>query len=178
MLPELTEDTIVVTLLASRGSKPQWNDPSNSRDHLAIPLLSASFFETIPIVSRLLSGVITEVPWLTKQQTLMMRESMGNMSQVNCVEDARTARTGDGHILITAQNLVQQNGVRSVVALGGRYLNGTALALVLFTREELTEGQVSKFATIVNTLKTATMKIVMDCSRTVGCVVESRPSCL
>ncbi len=92
-----------------------------------------------------------------------MQESMGKMSQVLVVEDARTARTGEGHVLVTAQNFVQANGVRSVVALGGRYLNGTAIALILFTREQLTEGQVSKFTTVVNTLKTATMKVVMDC---------------
>jgi hypothetical protein len=163
LLPSLNEDTIVVTLLASRGSSPQWDDPGNSRDRLAIPLLNASCLDVIPIVGRVLSGAITEVPWLTKQETLLMRESMGKMSQLILIEDARTARSGDGHSLVSAEDFVKANGVRSVLALGGKYLNGTALALILFTRETLTEDQVSKFTTIINTVKSATMKVVMDC---------------
>jgi hypothetical protein len=163
MLPNLTGDTIVVTLLASRGASPQWNDPGNSRERLAIPLLNAACLEPIPIVGRVLSGAVSDVPWLTKQETLLMRDSMGAMSQLILVADARTTRTSDGRTLVIAQDFVRTNGVRSVLALGGKYLNGTTLALVLFTREELIEAQVSKFTTVINTIKSATMKAVMDC---------------
>jgi hypothetical protein len=37
------------------------------------------------------------------------------------------------------------------------------MALLLFTTEHFTEGQAAKFTPLVNTIKTMTMKAVMDC---------------
>ena len=163
VLSELTEDTIVVTLVATRGLRPEWNDPQNSRHHLAIPMLSASVIRPIPLVGRVLSGTMTGIPWLTKQKTLMLLESMGQISQLIYVRDARSARSGNDHRLILAQDFVEAHGIRTVLALGGSYLNQTCLALVLFTQELLTEEQVSKFTTLLSSIKTPTMSVVMDC---------------
>ncbi len=159
---QITEDTIVLTLLASRGSMPEWNDPRRSRHHLAIPVLSASFIQTIPLVSRVLAetGI---VPWLEKQSTLIMLKTVGEMAQLIYVEAARTSRTSDGFHVIPSQDFVQAHDIRTVLALGGSYLNGTAMALLLFTTEHFTEGQAAKFTPLVNTIKTMTMKAVMDC---------------
>ena len=51
---ELQPKTKVVTLLGSRGKRPQWNHRLRSERHLALPLTSASFIKTIPMVSRLM----------------------------------------------------------------------------------------------------------------------------
>jgi len=162
VLSQLTEDAIVLTLLASRGSMPEWNDPGSSRHHLAIPILSASFIQTIPLVSRVLAETGIDVPWLEKQNTLIMLKTVGQMAQLIYVEDARTARTSDGYHLIPSQDFVQAHDIRTVLALGGSYLNGTALALLLFTTEHFTEAQAAKFTPLVNTIKSATMKAVMN----------------
>ena len=160
---QLTEDTIVLTLLASRGSMPEWNDPGRSRHHLAVPILSASFIQTIPLVSRVLAETGIGVPWLEKQSTLIMLKTVGQMAQLIYVEDARTARTSDGFHVIPSQDFVQAHDIRTVLALGGSYLNGTAMALLLFTSEDFTEAQAAKFAPLVNTIKSTTMKVVMNC---------------
>ena len=48
---KLSDDTIVVALAASRGAKPEWNDPGNSGGRLAVPLFDASSLECIPYVA-------------------------------------------------------------------------------------------------------------------------------
>ena len=53
------------------------------------------------------------------------------------------------------------NNVRTVLARGGRYLNATSLVLVLFTTEDLTQEQATKFTTLVSAIKTATMTPVL-----------------
>ncbi len=161
VLEELTDDTIVVVLAATRGAKPEWNVPHNSRHRLAVPLVNASFVRTIPLVGRVLGATVQDVPWLKKQQTLILTETSGKMSHFLLVEDARSARTGDGLPMVPDKKFVDENGVRTVLALGGRYLNGTSIAMVLFTREHLTHEHATKFATLVNTRKAATMKAVM-----------------
>lgn len=163
VLNELTEDTIVVTLLATRGVRPEWNDPARSRKHLAIPLVSASFIKTIPLVGRLLGGTMTSLPWLKKQETLIMKDRMGKMSRIIHILDARTEKTSGGHQAVPAQEFVQTHGIRAVLAMGGSYLNGTFISLVLFTTEQVREEESTKFTPLINTIKTATMNVVMDC---------------
>ena len=72
------------------------------------------------------------------------------------------ARRGDDNQLILAQDFVEAHGIRTVLALGGSYLNATCLVVVLFTRERLTEEQVSKLPTLVHSLKTPTTGVVMN----------------
>lgn len=158
---KLSDDTIVVALAASRGANPEWNDPANSRGRLAVPLFDASSLECIPLVGRVLGATMTDVPWLKRQETLILKESTGKMSYLLMVKDARTELTSDGRKAVPDQAFVDENNVRTVLALGGRYLNATSLVMVLFTTEDLTQEQATKFTTLVNTLKTATMKPVM-----------------
>ena len=46
---KLKDSSLVLTLLGTRGAKPDWNDCGNSKDHVGIPLVSADFIEAIPI---------------------------------------------------------------------------------------------------------------------------------
>ena len=38
---KIKNDTLILSLLASCGSKPEWNDPGNSVGHIGIPLASS-----------------------------------------------------------------------------------------------------------------------------------------
>jgi hypothetical protein len=161
-LPELQPKTPVVTLLGSRGKLPQWNHRLRSERHLAIPLTSASFIKTIPMVSRLMGDMGTGLPWVQRQEKNMIVTSMGQMARVLYVEDALEARTGDGFDVIPDRSFVVENGVRTVLALGGAYLNGTIVAVVLFTSELIPQDRVEKLLPVVHGFKTATMKAVMQ----------------
>ena len=162
LVEQLGKDTIVAVLAAARGKRPDWSDPANSFHKLAVPLLTPECLEPIPIVGRVLSATMSSLPWLKRQETLMMTDTTGGMSRLILVEDARTTQSSDGSKAVVDQAFVVDNGVRSVMAMGGSYLNGSALVLVLYTTESLSHEQATKFPTIVNTMKTATMKAVMS----------------
>jgi hypothetical protein len=154
---ELGPGTIVVTLLASRGQKSEWNDPYNSRTRLAVPLLDSDSFQAIPLIGRLLGETKLGVPWLEKQETLVKVEASGGMSQLLFVDDASTRRSSDGHLVVRDKDFVAGHGVRSVLVLGGSYLNGCVIVLILFTSELIKEEQSAKFTPLINTIKAATM---------------------
>ncbi len=161
-LDELKSKTRVVTLLGSRGKRPSWNQRHRSERHLAIPLVTASFIKTIPMVSRLMGDMGTGLDWVQKQDQNMMVTSMGKMARVLYVEDALETRTGDGFEVIPDRSFVEENGVRTVLALGGAYLNGTIVAVVLFTNERVPPDRVEKLLPVVHSFKIATMKAVMQ----------------
>jgi len=161
-LSELKPKTPVVTLLGSRGKRPQWNHRLRSERHLAIPLTSASFIKTIPMVSRLMGDMGTGLEWVQKQERNMIVTSMGRMARVLYVEDALETRTGDGFDVIPDRSFVKENGVRTVLGLGGAYLNATIVAVVLFTSELVPQDRVEKLMPVMHGFKIATMKTVMQ----------------
>jgi hypothetical protein len=161
-LDELQSRTPVVTLLGSRGKLSQWNHRLRSEHHLAIPLTSASFIKTIPMVSRLMGDMGTGLDWVQKQERNMIVTSMGKMARVLYVEDALQSRTGDGFDVIPDRSFVTENRVRTVLGLGGAYLNGAIVAVVLFTSELVPQDRVEKLMPVMHGFKIATMKGVMQ----------------
>jgi len=159
---ELKPKTPVVALLGSRGKRPQWNHRLRSERHLAIPLTSASFIKTIPMVSRLMGDMGTGLAWVQKQERQMIVTSMGQMARVLYVRDALETRTGDGFDVIPDRSFVTENRVRTVLGLGGAYLNGTIVAAVLFTNELVPQDRVEKLMPVMHGFKIATMKAVMQ----------------
>ena len=92
----------------------------------------------------------------------MIVTSMGHMARVLYVEDALGSRTEDGFDVIPDRSFVTDNGIRTVVGLGGAYLNGAIVAVVLFTNERVPQDRVEKLMPLVHGFKIATMKRVMQ----------------
>ncbi|HSF18155.1 MAG TPA: hypothetical protein VLK65_21655 [Vicinamibacteria bacterium] len=158
---ELRPSTTVVTLLGTRGRRASWNERRLSKRHLAIPLVRTSFIKTIPMVSRLMSEMGTGVAWVEKQHNNIVVKTMGKMASVLHVDDAREATTADGFKVVPDQDFVSANGVHTVVGLAGAYLNGTVVAVIVFTDERAPAERVNKFMPLINAYKVATMKNVM-----------------
>lgn len=167
---DLQDETSVVVLAASRGRQPEWNDPAQSHRRLAVPLVNEDCLRRIPLVGRVLSATLNDVPWLKRQGTLVLTETMGKMSSMIRVEDARTETTSRGEKAVPDQGFVEDHHIRTVLAMGGRYLNGACIVMLLFTTETLSQEQATRFTTLVNHIKTATMKQVM-----VGNVLDLPP---
>ncbi len=159
---ELSDETEVVCLLGSAGRRAQWNERHQSQKHLAIPLAQASFIQTIPVVARLMSDMDTGIDWLDKQKGRILVKSFGTMARLLYVEDASTGKTSDGFQLIPDQDFVKENGVKTVVGLGGAYLNRSVVTVLLFTNETIPRQKVEKFMPVINTFKVATMKLVAE----------------
>lgn len=157
----LRESTPVLSLLGTRGNAPEWNDRQKSKGHLGIPLVASSFIEAIPMVSRLMHDMGIGVEWLDTHDTQIVVKSIGRIAGVFYVRDAATGVDDQARMIVPAQDFVRANGIKTVFGLGGSYLNGTCIILILFTREFMERAEVEKFMPLVSTIKSATMSLVM-----------------
>jgi hypothetical protein len=131
----LAADTLVLSLLGTRGLLPAWNDRSQSKGHLGIPLLSADFIAGIPMLARLLTelGVETDA---TDHRFVELRLAAGEIG-VFFVPDAAHEMDSLGRPVISDQAFVQSHGVKTVFGFGAACPDGTILTLLVFTREKL-----------------------------------------
>jgi hypothetical protein len=153
---------VVISLLGTRGKNREWNDRNRSRDRLAIPLLSASFIKTVPMLTRFLSATGARIEWIEKQTSRILAKTFGQMAMVLYVDDAKKAETEDGFKILAAQDFVTTFNVKTVFGLGGGYLDGTFVAILLFTNEHIEQQQVERFLPLVNTFKAVTARHAMS----------------
>lgn len=159
MSGQLDDGTVVLTLLASRGQEPQWNDRRRSHGHLAIPLPSEGFVGEIPMIATLLKQ-IGFAGWHASG-TGLVTKSLANLNGVFFVPDARSAVDERERPVIPAADFVERHGVRTVFGVGGSYLSRHAfVSTILFCNEMLLRGQAMKFVPLVASFKAATTRLV------------------
>ncbi len=160
--PLLHEKTPVLSLLGTYGAQPQWNDREKSNGHLGIPLVTASFVESIPMVSRLMSDMGINLDGFDQWESDILVKSLGQTAGVFYVRDAQTQLDHQNRKIVSAQDFVAANNIKTVFGLGGSYLNGSFVAVIIFTRETIEQSQAERFMLLVNTLKIATLSLVMQ----------------
>jgi hypothetical protein len=157
----LDEETLVLSLLGTRGAMADWNDRYRSKNHLGIPLLASSFVEAIPMVAQLMQDLQIGLGWLDTKDTNVVVKTLGTVAGVFYVQEAASSVDDKGRKIVPAQDFVSAHRVQTVFGLGGSYLNSTCVILILFTRERLERPEVERFLPLVNTIKAATMSLAM-----------------
>ena len=160
--PLLGEKTQVLSLLGTQGTQAPWNDRYQSQSHLGIPLVTTTFVESIPMVARLMSDMGIGSDWFDKFEPDILVKNLGRAAGVFYVRDAKTHLDAHKRKIVSAQDFVAAHDIRTVYGLGGSYLNGSFLTIILFTRETIEQSQAEAFMLLVNTFKTATLSLVMD----------------
>jgi hypothetical protein len=158
----LNEKTQVLSLLGTYGAKPAWSDRYQSQAHLGIPLVSASFVESIPMVSRLMTDMGIGTDWFDKLEADILVKNLGTAAGVFYVRDAKTWLDARSRKIVSAQDFVAAHDIKTVFGLGGSYLNGSFVTMIMFTSETIEQSQAEGFMLLVNTFKTATLSLVMD----------------
>jgi hypothetical protein len=157
----LNDSTVVLNLMGSYGKRPDWCDPERSQGHLGIPLVSAEFVESVPMIARLLTQFGIGTQWIgAKEGTDFIIQSLGKVAKVFYVPDATSVRDHRGRLVIPAQDFVSRERVKTVFGVGGAYNNGTICALLLFTSESIDEAATGRFMPLINYVKTGTMEAV------------------
>ena len=157
----LTVETPVLSLLGTKGARPEWNDRMLSRGHLGIPLASAGFVDAIPMIARLLSAFGLSVVGVEGGGARIVRGQVGNLSGMFYVADARIEKDDHGRLVISAQEFVEEHGVRTVFGFGGAYmLERSYVAVILFAREHVETETARQLAPLSSALKAATMRLV------------------
>ncbi|NNJ25494.1 hypothetical protein [Alienimonas chondri] len=159
----LTDDTPILSLMASRGVKPAWNDRRQSAGHLGIPLVSADFVDSIPMIARLLAEVGFEMDWLAADSGGIDVNTLSKMSGVFYVRDASSAVDDQGRKIISAQGFVRDAGVQTVFGLAGGFaIDKTFLAILFFCNETIERRQADQFLPLMSTVKASTVTVVAD----------------
>ncbi len=154
----IRNETLVLSLLGTSGSKPEWNDRAHSKGHVGIPLVSAAFIDSIPMMSRLLKELGLGLDWIDQHDANVVVKTMGSMSGVFFVQDAATEVDHAGRKIIAAQDFVTAHGVKSVFGFGGAYIGTHTFAVtILFLRETIGKDKAEQFAAGLSSFKTQTM---------------------
>jgi hypothetical protein len=161
LTPALQPGTVVLNLLGTSGRLPDWNDRLQSRGHLGIPLLNAGFVDNLPMVASLMKDMGIDLEWLDRQDSSIVVKAAGRLARIFYVSDAREVVDERGRKVVPASDFVESQGVRTVFGLGGAYLDGTFLAMILFTRELLEKRQAEGFQPLLNLFKMGTTSIVL-----------------
>jgi len=158
----LSDATPVLCLLGTAGREPAWNDRLATQNHLAIPLSSSDFVRGAPMIAQLLTDLQVSLRVLDDGLPVVSRELMGGRSLTFFVPDALTTVSAEGRLIIGAADFARAYGVRSVFGMGGAYVNGSLVAAIFFTSEELTRPVADRFSTLIAAFKLATARHVQQ----------------
>jgi hypothetical protein len=139
-----------LTLMGTRGDRPEWNDRSRSLGHQAIPLETVEMVEQAPMVSQLIRQLGLDVAEVVAPTPELMRKVVGKSYGVFYVPRAK------GSPFIPAQSeFVAAENIQSVVGFGGLLRNGDMLAIILFSRTPISEQTANRFKTLALDVRAA-----------------------
>jgi len=160
---QVNDDTMVLSLLGTSGTLPEWNDRHRSKGHTGIPLASGKFVDSIPMISRLLKEIGMDLDWIDNWDTKIVSKGfLSRSTGMFYVGDARTAEDESGRKIIASQEFVDLNGVKTAFGFGIGFLDSpTLLVLIAFARESIDEAVVRSLIPVMGGLKRAVMEDVL-----------------
>lgn len=142
--------TRCLTLLATRGVLPEWNDRRLSRGHAAIPLASERIVENAPMIARLITELGLEIGVVVRPSADAVVDLAQKSYNVFHVAEA------EGSPYIPAQNeFVVPHGIRSVLGFGGMLPSGNLFAVIMFCRVPVPRATADLFANVALAAKLA-----------------------
>jgi hypothetical protein len=118
-----------LTLLATCGERPEWNERRRSVGHRAIPLPSKRAIARVPMIAQLIKQLGLEESELTNPQPALMMDAEQRTYNVFYVPEAR------GSPYIPAQtDFVVPVGIRSVLGFGGLLPPADLFVVILFSK--------------------------------------------
>lgn len=118
-----------LTLMATVGDEPSWNDRRQSRGHQAIPLPSPEVIDRAPMIAQLIRELGVDLAQVVRSPDRVVYESEDRSLGIFHVENALRSR------YIPAQDFVERYAIRSVVGFGGMLPPGHDIfAFILFAR--------------------------------------------
>lgn len=148
--PELPPDLRCLTLLATAGDEPDWNDRRRSRDHQAIPLLGEEIVRRAPMIAQLIRHFGLEIGTVLAPPEEILTDLEQTACNVFYVPVAR------GSPFVPAQEtFVLPHGIASVVGFGGLLPNGDLFAVILFSRVPIPRRTADLFRSLGPNVKLA-----------------------
>lgn len=141
-------DVVCLTLLATAGEKPSWNDRRASVGHRAIPLPSVETLARLPMVAQLVEQLGVDPQHLVEPDPALLRDLEERQYNVFFVQEAR-----DSPFIPDQDNFVIPYGIRSVLGFGGVLPQGELFAVILFSSVSMPQTAVDTFAPVALSAK-------------------------
>jgi hypothetical protein len=148
--------TKCLTLLATAGELPSWNDRHQSAGHRAIPLASQQMVAQSPMIFQLITQFGLEIGTLLEPETDLILDLEQRTYNVFHVADA----PGSPHVP-AQEEFILPFGIKSVLGFGGVLPGGNLVAFILFARCSIKSETASMFKTLALTAKLALMPFAL-----------------
>jgi hypothetical protein len=148
---DLKVDTRCLTLLATAGSRPEWNQRDSSSAHKAIPLATEEAVRRAPMVAQLIQQIGLDIAHVIGAAPSLMIDSDQQSYNVFHVREALDSP------FVPAQDFVRENGVKSVLGFGGLLPNGDLFAIMIFARVYIPRETAEMFRTLALGVKLAVL---------------------
>jgi hypothetical protein len=147
----LTDATPVLTLLGTRGHRPEWNQRSQSEGFRCIPLVSSGYVGSLSMLSMQFRKMNLDLGTLDRwQEEVVAANRADQFKGMLYVEDAARDKDEQGRMVVPRQEFVAENGVKTALGFGAGYRNHpTIVTLFAFTNERLEEAAVRPFTTLL-----------------------------
>lgn len=153
----VARDTRCLTLLGTAGVEAAWSSRRGSKDHQAIPLMSAEMVENAPMVAQLIRAFGLNVSDVAGSSRSIVRDLGGKTYGVFYVPEAV------GSPYVPAQKeFVERYAIKSVVGSGGALASGEMFAIVLFSRVAVSPGAAERFRALALDAKAALLRFSAD----------------
>ncbi|MEX2186075.1 MAG: hypothetical protein WD875_04740 [Pirellulales bacterium] len=146
----LDERTRCLTLLATTGSRPQWNSRRESSGHKAIPLVSEQAVANIPMIAQLIRQFGLDIRSVVDPREELLCDLDGQTCNVFHVEHA----SGSRHIPAQA-DFVAPLGIRSALGFGGMLPTGNLFAVIAFATAHIPPSTAKAFRSVALAVKSA-----------------------
>lgn len=174
---ELSDSTPVISLVGSAGRREAWNDRRASQGHVGIPMVSASFIDAIPMMSRLMASLGGDLAWIDEgeAESGVAVSRLGRVAGTFYVGDASTQKDAQGRIVISATDFVAEHGVKTVFGLGGAFASGQILVVLVFCSEHIPIEAVERLRAPLIRFKVAAARLLGDVFSGGGRILRSLP---
>jgi two-component system NtrC family sensor kinase len=144
-----------LTLLATAGLIPEWNDREASVRHKAIPLPSEAFVARFPMLSQLIRQFGLEASELVKPRPEILVDIEEQQFNVFHIPDA------DRSPYVPAQeDFVVPFGIKSVLGFGSLLPRGDMFAVIIFSRLRVAKSTANMFEPIGLSAKLALLPVL------------------
>lgn len=129
-----------LTLLASAGIHPGWNDPTLSSRFRVLPLNGPDTLERLPMFQQLFRQLGFTLPHVTASNQDLLLDPSEHSFNVFHVPEA----LGSPHVPVQ-EEFVRRYGIRSVLGFGAPLPNGDLFSIILFSKDYISEETAQLF---------------------------------
>jgi len=146
-----------LTLIATAGAVPEWNEREASAAHKAIPLPSEAFVARFPMVSQLIHQFGLETSALLKPRSEILLDFEKQKFGLFHIPDA-----DDSPYVPAQEDFVVPFGIESVLGFGSMLPRGSMFAVIIFSRLRISKRTAEMFESIGLNAKLALLPVVSE----------------